>query len=578
MKRSKSSYYNLRKKRNLNESTQRYNQSINFSKELELDNYQSNQIKDGVFSTNNKNYGVNPNEYKSKYKNQLKRKKMFNELWHKNTNGKDSLGLLDTIKVQNKYKKNYYNNIIGDLKGVIKKKRIASAGTFCNIPIKGNNKISFNKLNSKNTSININSLTKNKSINVSSKININSDIITNNNSNNIINSTKDKTKFSNEFNIIFQNQEIQNCFLSPINATNQSIISNNNNININIYKKDENEKKDNEDINIFLENSKNIKNNYGNNPEILKLRTEYLIKFSRINDIFKKLTQIIDCFRVNYRELYNSNLKSLIKMFDFCNNFLLNDIKIGDNINFEFLTSMFINFYNFCLQNTKLQKFFFDELHYLKNENLNLRQKLNMQETELNQKNKEINEINKLITKYDLNSKIKIGKKIEFNVEKIKQNFINQESSYVLTIYKLEEEIKHLTELLKKNKPELSSQDKMKEKVKLLGEQYEEEMGRLSRINFEKDMNLKLLLQRNFSLNDKITELENEITKLKNKEEKVQENNIYYNAKIENLNKIIEKNNEMLESLKKQNENYKKIINKENIPVRTSKLIFMSPK
>ena len=216
MKRSKSSYYNLRKERNLNESTQRYNQSINFSKELELDNYQSNQIKDGVFSTNNKNYGVNPNEYKSKYKNQLKRKKMFNELWHKNTNGKDSLGLLDTIKVQNKYKKNYYNNIIGDLKGVIKKKRIASAGTFCNIPIKGNNKISFNKLNSKNTSININSLTKNKSINVSSKININSDINTNNNSNNIINSTKDKTKFSNEFNIIFQNQEIQNCFLSPI--------------------------------------------------------------------------------------------------------------------------------------------------------------------------------------------------------------------------------------------------------------------------------------------------------------------------------------------------------------------------
>ena len=118
----------------------------------------------------------------------------------------------------------------------------------------------------------------------------------------------------------------------------------------------------------------------------------------------------------------------------------------------------------------------------------------------------------------------------------------------------------------------------MKEKVKLLGEQYEEEMGRLSRINFEKDMNLKLLLQRNFSLNDKITELENEITKLKNKEEKVQENNIYYNAKIENLNKIIEKNKEIIENLKKENETYKKINNKENINVRTSKLIFMSPK
>ena len=128
------------------------------------------------------------------------------------------------------------------------------------------------------------------------------------------------------------------------------------------------------------------------------------------------------------------------------------------------------------------------------------------------------------------------------------------------------------------HKPELNNNDKIKEKYKILGKQYEEDMGRLSRINIEKDMNLKLLLQRNSSLIEKISELESEITKLKDKEEKDEEKNIYCNAKIENLNKIIEKNNENIESLKKEIENYKKSNNKENLDIKTSKIIFTSPK
>ena len=579
MKRARSSYNNLRRKRNLNESTISKNESINYYKEIGIDN--SNQIKIEAFSTINKNYGINPNDYKSKYSNQLKRKKMFDELWNKSTkeNKNKNLDLLDTIRVQSKYQKNHYINIIGDIKGVVKKKRNVSAGTFCNIPIKGKeseNKIkSYNKFNS---SININSLSKNNVRNISSKININSDLntVTKSNSNNLISNSKEKENNKNEHSIIFQNKEIQNCFLSPLNSEihHHSVINNY----TNKISQEETEKNDTE-INKFLDNnSKNNKNNVEKNSEILKLRTEYLIKFSRINDLFKKLTLFIDCFRVNVRELYNSNIKSLIRVFDLCNNFLLNDLKIGDKIDEKFISSMFANLYNVCLQNSKIQQFFSVELHYLKNENLSLKQKLNLQENELNQRNKEINEINKLITKYDLNSKVKIGKKIEFNISKIKQKFTNQESSYVLTIYKLEEEIKNLTELLKKTKPELSNQDKMKEKVKLLNMQYEEEMGRLSRINIEKDMNLKLLLQRNSSLMDKINELENEITKLKNKEEKDQEINIYCKAKVDNLNKIIEKNNEIIDNLKKENETYKKINNKENINVRSTKLIFMSPK
>ena len=571
MKRASSSFNALRKKKKIDESTQRKNQSINYSKEINIDNYYPNQ-----YSSNNKNYGINPNDYKAKYSNQLKRKEMFKELWDKQINENKNLLLLDSIKVRSKKTQNYYNNIIGNLKGVMKEKRLVSAGTFCNIPIKGKEKIQNTKLKS---SINKSTLTKNNVRNLSSKLNINSDVntITKTNSYYFLSNVKDKDKdkYSNEYSTIFHNQEIQNSILSPKSFDKQSEVINSSNNNIN--NKIETEKNDSDNINKYLANS-NIINNYEKNPEVIKLRTEYLIKFSKIYDLLKKLPQITDCFRVNFRELYNASVKSLIRIFDFCNNFLLNEIKIGDNLDTNFLAAIYLNAYNFCIKNLKIQKFFVDELYYLKNENLNLKQKLNFQENELNQKNKEINEINKLINKYDLNSTVKIGKKLEFNVGKIKQKFTNQESSYILTIYKLEEEIKNLTELLKTAKPELNTREKIKEKYKVLDKQYEEEMARFTRINIEKDTNLKLLQQRNSTLNEKINELENQIAKYKENEEKEQENNIYCKAKIENLSKIIEKNKETIESLKKENENYQKMNNKENINVKTTKLIFMSPK
>ena len=571
MRRAKSSYMNLRKKRYLNEFSGLRNQSsINKNKEISLENNYLDQYPNQDFSTTNKDYGISPNDYKSKYSNQLKRKNMFQELWNKKPNLKKNIGLLDTIKVQSKSRKNHYNNIIGDLKGIIKKKRIESAGTFCNIPIKSKQKPNISSI-IHNSSINIKSLTKNDTKNLSNKINfnINSDINTNSQSNSINIMSKDKLMNECSNSILFHNKELENFSLSPINLDNHSVVINN---------KEETEKNETESVNKFLEKKENENSNYGKKQEILSLRMEYLIKFSKIYDLFKKLTQFTDCFRVNFRELYNVNIKSLLKIFEFGNNYFLNEIKIGECINEKFLSSLFLHIYNFCLQISKIQKYFFVELHYLKNENLNLQQKLNFQENELNQKNKEINEINKLITKYDLNSKIKIGKKLEFNVGKISKKYINQESSYILTIYKLEEEIKNLTELLKKSKPDLSSQDKMKEKLKNLEKQYEEDIDLLSKNNMEKDMNLKVLLQRTFSLNDKISELENEIMKLKNKEEKDEENIIYLKAKIENLNKIIEKKNEEIESLQKENENRKKINTKEKINVRTSILTFMSPK
>ena len=70
-----------------------------------------------------------------------------------------------------------------------------------------------------------------------------------------------------------------------------------------------------------------------------------------------------------------------------------------------------------------------------------MKQKIFVLEGELKSKNKDINDINKYIIQYDLTNKVKYGKKKENLIKEIKQKYISQESAYVLTIYKLEEEI-----------------------------------------------------------------------------------------------------------------------------------------
>ena len=166
---------------------------------------------------------------------------------------------------------------------------------------------------------------------------------------------------------------------------------------------------------------------------------------------------------------------------------------------------------------------------------------------------------NDQLVKYDLNSKIKNGRKIEFSLEEIKNKFNSQESSYILTIYQLEEEIKHLTKLLKNNQKELKEKDDMKDKYNKLKNKIEDELVEQKKVIVEKNINCHFLSQRISELNSKISELESEIIILKEGQEKEKQKNIYYSAQIKNLNKIINENNEMIESLKAEINDLKNI-------------------
>ena len=313
--------------------------------------------------------------------------------------------------------------------------------------------------------------------------------------------------------------------------------------------------------------------NYCNSDRV-KLRSDYLIKFSKICEFYKKMEQITDSFRASLREKYSETLKVLIKYFDICNNYLLNDLKENDGINTDIYSAVILYVYNFCLQSAKLQKFFYDEIHFMRKENLSLKQKFTSQEVKLNSKSKEINEINKYIVKYDLANKIKFGKQRELKIEKIKSNFENKESFYVMTIFKLKEEIKNLNTILTKYKDGESNFSNLKQKYKNLNEEIQNENNMLIKSYNQKNHDWKLLIYRINTLNDKLNDVEIENSKYKKKEMDIENNRIKLEEIIKNLNNIIDEKNKEVENLKKQNDVFKNILEEKGKLPPPAKTIF----
>ena len=522
------------------------------------------------------------NQPKNKFqtKNIIRKKKDFQKIFFKNIN-EETTSLLDAIKIQSGI--NRFSNIAGTSKEIEKKNRMISAGTLMDIPTTKHTKRDTEKKSNLPSSINL----KKRKRNFSSKFNFNKiekEYDDNSNyANNMVNSylmkynSKNFNFFRNNDNLIdlskTLNQGIYRGPLYNININLGTLINNDQ-----ITKENKENVKNNyeQDLYDFIQEKKNTNNFEKDNPEVLKNRSDFLIKFSKIGEQYKKLISFTDLFRANFRELYNSCVKSLIKYFDSFNNFLLNEMKI-DEKNLENWMNILNYLFNFGFQASKIQKCFYDELHFLKNENTIMKQKLLSQEAELNTKSKEINQINKLIIKYDLNSKIKNGKKNDMYFNNIKNKFTNQESHYVLTIHRLNQEIQDLTESLSKNNFEYKNVEKLKEQLNNVGKKYEEKIDRLNRLNGQKSTNIQVLTQREANLYEQISQLENEITDLKNKETNEREKNVMLNAKIDNLNQINEKNKKIIESLKNNIINFNKKDIEENKSYKTAKIVLMSP-
>ena len=341
------------------------------------------------------------------------------------------------------------------------------------------------------------------------------------------------------------------------------------------------------EIVVINENKKSLdtaedKNNFEkmvkeNDNSILNLRTNYLIKFAKLIGIVKKFLNTMDFFRIEKRDIFTLYMKNLTNAFDNCNDFFINQIKEGDTLNLDRWTKMLMEYYNLSFHVIKLQSYAFTEMHFLKNENIVLKQKLHGTENELNIRKKDINDINKYIIQYDLTNKVKYKKKKEMTINEIKQKYNSKESAYITTIYQLEQEIKKLTEVLNQNKFDVNNFNEVNEKLKKLKEEFEENRNIFDKQSSEKNLMIKVLAQTNSDLNEKINELENEIQKNKEKEEEINRKFIDNDAKLKALNEVIKQKNTLIEQLKDENKILLEKNNKESAKLLPVEATLLSP-
>ena len=514
-------------------------------------NFQNNTLEQ------NKSKFPRKSPYLDKFKSQLKRVNMYKEMWDKSFSNDDELGISQTIQIN---PENIPSNLIKDkFVANATSTRKNSGLTYNDIGFKSKRIIRNIKSNKKS---NLWRLDRNFSNNMNTKSKTNNKISTNT----FIDIYHDKENLNNfsKYNTTIQTNKMNvNTDLSNAPNFYDTNLSNNNSNTQEYFNYGVPKKKKKKDVVIINENKKsadeNDDKNYfenvvreNNNNTSLNLRTEYLIKLSKLLGIAKKFIYSMDFFRIEKRDIFSHYMKNLTMAFDACNDILINHYKEGEIMTNELWSKSLSEYYNLSFHLIKFQNYAFQEMHFLKNENLQLKQKLYGLDGELNTKKKEIYDINKYIVQYDLTNKVKYKKKKEMTIQEIKQKYNSQESTYVLTINRLENEVKQLTEVLNKNKFDTNNFNQVNENLQKLKEEFEENKTNFDNQISEKIVTIKVLTQTNIDLNEKITELELEIQKNKEKEEDTKLKFIEYDSKIENLNEIIKQRNNLIDELKEE--------------------------
>ena len=542
--------------------------------------FSSKNIPKTPLPQNNKQHIPNSSIYLDRFKSQLKKFDMYKEMWDKSKSfsEEDMLGIAQTIQINSE-------NIQNNFRANATSTRKNSAMTFNDLSYKSKRRVKNIKTNN---NYNLGQMDREKSNYLNMKTNTKNKLRTNI----FFDLFHDKESTINMSNYNSTLQTNNKNFLSTeLNQLHNLIGANksNNNskkqeyFNYGVPKRDFNKK----EIVIINENKKTIeenddKNNLEklvreNSSSTLNLRTDYLIRFSKLLGLAKKFIYSMDFFRIEKRDIFSLYMKNLTEAFDSCNDFFINQIKEGDILDNNTWSIILSQYYNLSFHVIKFQNYAFKEMQFLKNENLSFKQKLYSVEGELNIKKKDINDINKYILQYDLVNKVKYKKKREMTIKEIKSKYNMQESAYILKINKLEEEIKQLTEVLNQNKFDVNNFKEVSEKLKNLKEEFEENKNDFDNQNSQKNVTIKVLSHANIDLNEKINELEAEIQKYKEKEEDTKRQFIEYEAKLKNLNDIIHQKNILIEELKAEKIIIKEKSTDENKVLPELEATFLSP-
>ena len=284
--------------------------------------------------------------------------------------------------------------------------------------------------------------------------------------------------------------------------------------------------------NIDFNQNTNLNENYINN--ILSNRSPYN---SDINSPFNfnettknrtrnKSVQDFPCQNIFANTSNNLNYSTNITKY---NNNLINSTYIttissfnSSNIN-KNMKSLISNWSELISLLIKFLSIILKDLSIYKTEHFKLERKNISNETQLIKLSKELEELKKYINKFDINNKIYSQMHKENKIKELKKGFNLKENEYKVTIYKLEEEIKSLTNLLDKNK---IYYEKYIDLTKEMGKNRKEK--ELLKIKFNKELqenNVQVLVEKDLKdeLYLKIEKLNNEINEInkeKNEEKK----------------------------------------------------------
>lgn len=292
----------------------------------------------------------------------------------------------------------------------------------------------------------------------------------------------------------------------------------------------------------------------------IRLKNTYIFKFGYIKNILQKVLPNSDYIRSIVRTTFINKTKRLTKCFESYNKILLK--LISDETCLE-------SFYNFCEEIIGWQKIVLDEIRYLKKENTNLKNSKKKIELDLNVKNNKIKEINENIIRYDL-IKVKKGKLFESKINQLKQDFIEDESKYVNTIYNLRKEIAQLIKILGKYKEEKMNVDELKNKIEELSIELADSKEIIFNNKYTQRSKDHLTNTYIDELNQKIIDFDKEKNKWKEENDELSEEIINLKAKVDRMNETIKRKDKIISDLEKQikeKQNKIYLFNEENLKI-----------
>ena len=385
---------------------------------------------------------------------------------------------------------------------------------------------------------------------------------------------------------------------------------------------------DNINVNNKKENKEEKENNYGKNEMNIKdnsFRNEYIYKFSIIANNFNKLVKYSEFISSENQSNFNtlfSKIKELLKKqphLFFENNSnnnnseniktYENDLKSGflryrsnniftlpkinspastrdeeeniskteqnsvsieqDNINKHKISSQW---YEVGSLMNQLLIVILGELRDYKYSNKKLNQKITEYEIKLANNNKEIENMKKFLNKYEVSSKIYLKIKNEKELEKVKASFNQKENQYILSIYKLEEEIKTLTTLLEHNQKYYHECQDLQKEIDIGKKKNEELKFMFNQEMHDKNVQKAIERENEEDLMQKMENLNEIIEDLKKEGEKRRKNDIENQIKIKKLNMNLDEKKENILMMNEELEWYIRELNKTKNDLKISKI------